>query len=272
MAHYHLSDLAVATALYQRSLEMDRQLYGSIHPRVADDWISLGQVQHDLRDEKQAERDYREAWAIDKSWYGAQHPATAHAETAVAQALTFQNRFDEAAPLLQDALAIQEHVFGNVHTEVAQVLNTLGALEIKRGHLDDAARDFIRMGDINRSLFGDRDFKVGIAVLNLGAVDFAKKDYQRAEFEFRDALSRFNEKLPPGHPYAAAAECRLGQVLVIEHKYQEAEGHLLAGYNFCTKNGDAARAEAARKDLVAMYEALKRPDQAKIYQQKPASR
>jgi serine/threonine-protein kinase len=270
IAHYHLGQFAVATSLYQRSLELDRQLYGLIHPRVADDWISLGQVENDVRNFPQAERDYRHALEIDKSWYGAQHPATAHAETAVAQALTYQNRLDEAAPLLQDALAIQERVFGPMHTEVAQVLNTLGMLEIKRGHFDDATRDLTRMEDIDRSIYGDGDIKVAIAILNLGAISFARKEYPRAEHDFRDALSRLTEKLPPGHSYIAAAECKLGQVLVAEHKYQDAESHLLAGYNFSTKNGDAPRAEAARKDLVAMYQALNRPSQVKIYEQKSA--
>ncbi len=267
-AHYYLGHFAQADSLYKRALAIDRQLYGAVHPRVADDFYDMGLVQHDLGKDRQAEQDYREALGIKQSWYGKEHPDTALIMAAVGQALVYQGRYDEAAPVLQEALGIQERIFGKVHPQVAMGLNVLGLLELRRGHLDEAEKDFTRMAGINRAVYDDRHYLVGIALLNLGEVYVQENKLPSAEHSYREALSRFNEKLPPGHPNTAITEVRLGHTLVLERQYKEAESHLLAGYAVLLKRpgAQASRIRNARKDLLAVYDALKQPDQAKKLQ------
>jgi serine/threonine protein kinase/tetratricopeptide (TPR) repeat protein len=272
-AHYYLGHLPLADSLYRRALDMDRQLYGAIYPRVADDLYGLGIVQHDLGRDADAEQCYRQALAIKQSWYGADHPDTALIMAAVGQSLVFQGKFDEAAALLQQALAMQERIFGKMHAQVAMGLNTLGTLEIRRGHLSDAENDFTRMADINRVVYGERHLLVGIALLNLGQVYLEEKDYPRAERFYREALSRFLEKLPPGHTNIGIAEIQLGHSLLLEHHTKDAEGPLLDGYNILMKQpgAQAARIQRARKDLVAVYEAFNQPDRAAKFRKELAA-
>jgi serine/threonine-protein kinase len=92
--HYQLAD-----SLYRKSLAIDERIYGTGHPRVADDLISLGQIAHSLGSETQAEDYYRRGLAIKQSWYGEKHPDTAFAMMALAQSLIYQKRYDDAAPL-----------------------------------------------------------------------------------------------------------------------------------------------------------------------------
>jgi serine/threonine-protein kinase len=266
-AHYYLGHLTLADSLYQRGLAMDRQLYGALHPRVADDFYNLGLVQHDLGNNKQAEQDYRQALAIKESWYGKEHPDTALIMAAVGQALIYQGRYDEAAGVLQEALATQERIFGKVHPQVAMGLNILGLLELRRGHLSEAEKDFTRMADINRAVYDDRHYLVGIALLNLGEVYLEQKNLPRAEQSYREALARFNEKLPPGHPNTAIAQVRLGHTLVLEQRFQEAESPLLTGYEALAKQPGPqnARMQNARKDLAAVYTAMNKPEQARKF-------
>ncbi|MGA7239968.1 MAG: serine/threonine-protein kinase [Bryobacteraceae bacterium] len=263
-AHYYLGHLPIAESHYKRALEIDRQLYGAVYPRVADDLYGLGIVQHDLGHDAEAERYYRQALSIKQSWYGEDHPDTALIMAAVAQSLVYQGRLDEAAPVLQQALAMQERIFGKMHAQVAMGLNQLGVLELRRGHLSDAEQDFIRMEDINRAVYGDRHFLVGLALLNRGQVYLEEKRYAPAERFYRDALSRFLEALPPGHTNIGIAQTKLGHVLLLEQRYKEAEGPLLAGYDILIKQPgpQAARLADARKDLLAVYEAMNQPDKA----------
>jgi eukaryotic-like serine/threonine-protein kinase len=263
-AHYYLGHLPIAESHYKRALEIDRQLYGAVYPRVADDLYGLGIVQHDLGHDAEAERYYRQALSIKQSWYGEDHPDTALIMAAVAQSLVYQGRLDEAAPVLQQALAMQERIFGKMHAQVAMGLNQLGVLELRRGHLSDAEQDFIRMEDINRAVYGDRHFLVGLALLNRGQVNLEEKRYAPAERFYRDALSRFLEALPPGHTNIGIAQTKLGHVLLLEQRYKEAEGPLLAGYDILIKQPgpQAARLADARKDLLAVYEAMNQPDKA----------
>ncbi|HEV8041943.1 MAG TPA: serine/threonine-protein kinase [Bryobacteraceae bacterium] len=263
-AHYYLGHLNLADSLNQRALAIDRQLFGAVHPRVADDLYNLGLIQHDLGHDAAAEQNYRQALAIKQAWYGTEHPDTALIMAAVGQALIYQHRYDEAAPVLEQALAIQERLFGKVHAQVAMGLNVLGMLELKRGHLSDAEKDFLRMADINRSVYDDRHYLVGIALLGLGEVYLEEKNTARAEHSYREALARFTEKLPANHPNTAVARIRLGHTLVLERQYKEAEGLLLAGYTVLEKQPgqQAARIQVARQDLVTVYEALKQPEKA----------
>jgi serine/threonine-protein kinase len=266
-AHYYLGHLTLADSLNQRALAIDRQLFGAVHPRVADDLYNLGLIQHDLGHDTIAEQDYRQALAIKQAWYGTEHPDTALIMAAVGQALIYQNKYDEAAVELQQALAIQERIFGKVHAQVAMGLNVLGMLELRRGHLSDAEKDFKRMADINRRVYDDRHYLVGIALLGLGDVYFAQKNNAGAERSYREALARFTEKLPANHPNTAATRIRLGHMLVLERQFKEAESELLAGYAVLEKQPgqQAGRIQIARKDLVTVYEALKQPEKAEKF-------
>lgn len=264
-AHSYLGHVAVADSLYRRALAMDRQLYGAVHPRVADDYYNLGLVQHDLGNNQQAEQYYRQALAIKQSWYGKEHPDTALIMAALGQALSYEGKYDEAASVLEEAVGIQERIFGKVHPQLAMGLNVLGLLELKRGHLDEAEKDFTRMADINRAVYDDRHYLVGIALLNLGEVYIQKNDYARAERSLRDALARFKEKLPPSHPNTALAEIKLGHTLTLEKRYPEAEGHLSAGYEVLLKQpgAQADRIRNVRKDLLVVYQAENQPEKAR---------
>jgi len=268
IANEYQGHYAIADSLYRRALAMDRQLYGAVHPRVADDLYSIGAVQHDLGNDRQAEQYYRQALGIKQSWYGKEHPDSALMMAALGESLVYQGRLDDAAPVLQEALAIQEQLFGKVHPQVAEGLNVLGVLELKRGHLDEAEKDFARMADIDRAAYGNRHYLLGIALVNLGDVYLEKKDNARAEHTYREALASFTEKLPPGHPSTAIAQIRLGHVLLLERQYKEAESRLLAGYEVLIKQPSppAARIQKARADLAALYGELNQHDQAKKYQ------
>jgi len=267
-AHYYLGHLALADSIHRRALALHRQLYGEVHPRVADDLYNLGVVQHDLGQDAEAEKDYRQALAIKQSWYGREHPDTALIMAAVGQSLVYQKRYDEAAPFVEQALAIQERIFGKVHPQVAMGVNQLALLELRRGHLSEAEKGFTRMAEINRSVYGKRHLLVGVALLNLGEVYVQEQKNGQAEQNLREAVSILTETLPPGHANTAIAQVRLGHVLLLERRYDDAKTQLLSGYQTLKKapGAQASRIQNTERDLVAVYEALKQPDEARKYE------
>jgi serine/threonine-protein kinase len=261
-ANYYTGNYPVAETLNRQALAIHEKLYGTIHPRVADDLTNLGEIQHDLGHDKEAEELYRQALQLKSTWYGERHPETAFCMMAVGQSLVYQKRFDEAAPLIQKSLEIQEEFYGKFHPKVAMALNIAGVLEQRRGHYDAAERDFLRMADINKSVYGDRHYLVGISILNLGQVYFDEKRYALAEQSFKGALDRFVEKLPAGHPSIAIAQQKLGAVLVLEGRYKEAEAPLRAAIESFSKQkqSPAERLANARKDLASVYQHLHESD------------
>ena len=130
------------------------------------------------------------------------------------------------------------------------------------------------MADINRAVYDDRHYLVGIALLNLGEIYLNQGNLARAEQFYREALSRFTEKLPAGRLHTALAQLRLGHALLPERRYKEAEGDLWAGYEALLKQPgpQAACLQSVCKDLIALYEAVKRPDQADKFRAELAAR
>lgn len=270
---YYLGHYDIADSLNRRTLAIDRQIYGTTHPRIADSLVNLGEIQHDLGRDADAEKYYREALAIKKSWYGEIHPDTATCMAAVGQSLVYQGKYDEAAPFIVRALEIQEQIYGKTHPQVAIALNQLGLLELRRKHMDAALADFMRMADINRAAYGDRHYLVGVALINVGEVYFEENDFPAAEKYFRATLDRFVEQLPKGHPNIAIAQVKLGKTLVLERRYQDAENYLVSGYKTLIKMSPPPvdRIESTRKDLIAVYEGLHEPAKADEYRGKVAT-
>ncbi len=261
-AHYQAGHYPIADSLYRKVLDMHRQLYGPRHPAVANDLADLGAVQQDLGYYTEAEKFCRQALDIAQSYYGIDNPKTAADLTAVGRTLEYQNKFDDATVMLRQALAIQERVYGPVHPAVAEAVNELGNVAAMQDHYDDAEVQFRRVVDIYRAVNGDHHYLVAIALSNLAYVYMNKKDYPQAEQLFRDVVRRFTETLSADNVNTGIAHIKLGRTLMREGKYSEAEVESGAGYNILMKqaNPGSSYVHAARKDLVADYDALKQPD------------
>jgi serine/threonine-protein kinase len=144
------------------------------------------------------------------------------------------------------------------------VLNELGTVALQRGRYDEAEARFRRMADIYKTAYGENHYLYALASANLGSVFLAKKDYIRAEHILREAVQHYTAALSADHLYTGIGQIKLGRALVGEKRYREAEQHLLAGYQILSKQTSPSVSwlQAARKDLVTIYEALNQPEKA----------
>ncbi len=272
-AQYSAGHYEICNSLYHRLLDMHQRLYGERHPLVAKDLGNLGAVQIDLGYYSEAERFDRQALDITESYYGKDHPETATDLTKLGRALQYQKKYDEADDVLRRALAIQEHVFGPVHPSVADTVNELGNIASMRDHLDESEAQFRRVVDIYRTIYGDHHFYVAIALSNLAGIYMDKKEYSHAEPIFRDVVRRLTETLSADNVNTGIAEIKLGRTLLRERKYKEAEVETLAGYENQIRQTSPSTSfvRAARKDLVADYDALNQPEKAAKFRAELAS-
>lgn len=106
------------------------------------------------------------------------------------------------------------------------------------------------------SLFGR------IALANLGSVYLERRQYALAER--REAVQIDTEALSAVHLNTAIARIKLGRVLMREHKYREAEDHLMAGYKVLTKQARPSLVWIlwVREDLADLCDALDQPGKA----------
>jgi len=266
--YFYTAQYQQADALNQRALAIDRRLYGSRHPHVADDLINLGAVQFEGGHYVEAERWNREALEIMRGWYGPDHPETASAQTILARSLVKLARRDEARTLLVAALATQERVYGPVHPRVASTLNELGLIARDQGRLDEAAADFGRMADIYEKVHHGKHYVIGVALSNLADVEQRRERPERAQELFRRVLALYREVLPEDHPLQGIARVRFGHVLLGAGQPGDAEAQSRAGYEVLLRRSDppAIWMTMARQDLAAAYRALGRPADADRFQ------
>jgi len=263
-AQYSAGHYDVCSSLYNRVLEMHRQIYGARHPLIANDLGSLAAVQRDLGYYSEAEGLDRQALDIAQSYYGDNHPKTAGRLTALAESFTYQKKYNEAVSALEQALAIQERVYGPAHPSVAEIANELGNVASMRDDLDGAEAQFRRAVDIYRAVYGDHHYLVAIALANVAGIYMDKKEYPRAEQLFRDVIRRYKETLPADNINLGIVEIKLGRTLLRQNRYPDAESETRAGYEILIKQSSPSTSfiHAARKDLAAEYEALNQPQQA----------
>ena len=263
-AHFYLGHWALAESLSGRVLVMSRALYGERHPHVAEDLINLGAIQHEQGHYPEAESYYRQALDITRAWYGTDHYKTASNLTMLARSLILPERFDEAKGLLNEAITIQERVFGPNHPRVASAVNELGSVALQRGELADAEAAFRRMVAIYRNAYPGGHYLIGTALSNLASVYQRRNDYGQAEKLYREAIVIYAATLPAGHLNMGIARIKLGRSLLRQKRFPEAERETRAGYEILATQTDPAInwLQSAREDLVATYDALKRPDKA----------
>jgi len=273
-AYFYKGDLQHAYSLNQQALAEDRRLYGDHHPNLAEDLMNLGNIQNQWGHYAEAEKYYRQALNINQAWYGKDSEQAADSTMYVAQTLEMQSREEEAQQLLEGALATLERVYGKVHPRVAIALGDLGAVAKDRGRLDEAEADFSREFEIFRSVYGDDHQHTAVALSNLTSIYVAKKQFAKAEAGYRDVIRRFEQTVSPDNVNMGIARIKLGDVLLSEKRYRDAEPELLEGYQILLKQTDQSSywATAARKDLAAVYDALKEPDKAAELRQKARER
>jgi serine/threonine-protein kinase len=237
---------------------------------VADDLINLGAIASQQGNYVEAERVNREALGIIQAWYGVEHEETASAQANLAQQLMYLGRLDEARPLLRQALATQQKILGPVHPRVAFIWNELGSVALRAKDYDEATNAFTHALEIN-SKVAPGTFRVGVALSNLGSVAMARGDNARAEQHFRQAIENLTKAQSPEHPNTVIARIKLGRALVRQGKYAEAEEHLRFGEEMLTKRpAGETFIRSAREDLVTIYDATGRREEAKSFKEKLA--
>jgi serine/threonine-protein kinase len=263
-AHFYAGHYDQSQELNERLLPMYKHLYGERHPRVADVLVNLGAIKYDLGHYSEAEAYDRQALAIVQDWYGKENPETAEDVTVLARALLKEQRYSEANDLLQHSLAIKQRVYGDVHPSVASSLNELGTLALQTGHYADAERDFTQMAAIYRQIYGEHHYLLATALSNLASVYTAQKQWPRAEKIFRQVVPMYTETLSADNINTGIARVKLGQTLLRQGRYAEAETESRAGYEILTKKMDPKVSWLinARKNLTEEYEALHKPEEA----------
>ena len=268
VAQQYAGHYDVAESLNRRALALDRKLHGESYPRVATDLANIATAQLTRGQYAEAEKLYREAENIFEHWYGEDGPDTVQLKSFIALAAMQQGRNAEAEQLLRNVLPLEERAYGtSVHATVAFTYDMLGKVALLQRNLPEAEANFSRSLEIDTKLFGEKEYKTAVAASDLAGVLVKERQFERAEKIARPAVSALTARPLPGNMSVGAVQLNLGEALLGQKRYRDAEAPIVAAHAILTNQPVAfkAKLDDSRRDLVIIYTALKEPDKAEQY-------
>lgn len=153
---YAAKKLVRAAEYFNRALAINKNVYGSEHPIVANNLNNLGNVLVALCDPTAARKHFERALSINESFYGPEHPAVASICNSLGSVLKRLGDLEGARLQYERALKIDEMVYGSNHPLVALRINNIGNVWQELGDIDKALELYTQSLRIFQDSLGDQ--------------------------------------------------------------------------------------------------------------------
>ncbi|MCA1618684.1 MAG: serine/threonine-protein kinase [Acidobacteria bacterium] len=183
--------------------------------------------------------------------------------------LTLKGDYDRAEPLARESLDVYRGTVGEEHAYPPRSFAALAEIYYRRGDYPRAKEEIERALAIQQRVLAESHIDFARSWIVLGKILTRAGDPARGETYLRRALERRGRGLKPGHWMVGEAQGALGECLTARGRYAEAEPLLAESH----KNLDAAlghkdpRTREARRRLVTLYEAWRKPETAARFAQ-----
>jgi len=243
----------------RESLQYASAFHGKDRAFVAMLYNNLGHVAYRKGDLKESERLGRAA--IDE--YRRLPPGT-YVEMAVSLSnlgaiLIRQGKYAEAEPFIREGLDLRRKVLGDDHPDTAMGWYRLSDLLYSEGNYrraEQAARTSLEV--FRRALAKpEGDLSFASPLTELGMILNKLNRPHEAEKPLRQALEIRTRLLAPGNQLIASTQATLGEALVAQRRYSEAEPLLVESYQILksTWGEQHPRTKEARQSLKLLHEA-----------------
>lgn len=216
-----------AAQLFNEGLQLMRKSKGPDRAQMAAVLEGLGNAYLWLDELPQSEQAARAAYDIHREMLPELHPDRVMTTYGLGEVLRLQGRSVEAKPLLQTALTAQQRLYNSRGTQVANTLDSLSLLEFSQNDVrtaDRLAQEAVTA--IQPEGATERDN--GQVQTDLARQLLSRNDFPAAEKVAQAALVTYRARLPPDPQYIAANENSLGEALLGQQRFAEAEQVLSA--------------------------------------------
>jgi serine/threonine-protein kinase len=211
-----------ARGLYERALELRRNVLGPEHPKVISALNNLGVALGALGKYEEARAAYEQALSLRRKTLGPDNPLVANSYSNLGTALGQLGKHEEARDLYEHALAIRKNALGPEHPDVATSRNNLAVALDALGRYEEARKELESALAIREKLLKPEHPDIANTLNNLGNAFRGLGRYEEARRRLERALVLREKVLGADHPDVATTLNDLGQVLRLLKKYPEA--------------------------------------------------
>ena len=262
-----------ARPLYLRALAMQRRLHAGPHHDVADVIEEYASLLVQLERYGEAETLYQESLTIARQLFGAQdNPDAIGSLNGLGEVSFLRGEYQDSEGFFRRALEMRRRLYGEGHPEIATGLNNLGIVLQRQGRLEEAETLLRETISIDRRRLAEDHPELATSLHNLAQLLLRMDRPMDAEALYAEAVEIYRQAYPEGHWKQMRSQAGLAKCLMARGSFQEAEALLLEGHGFLRQTqGEAATpTRETADDLVALYEAWGRPEQAARYRASPA--
>jgi eukaryotic-like serine/threonine-protein kinase len=171
----------------------------------------------------------REVLTIRSEQFGPDHTATLLAMQSLAACYLVEGKLEEAEPLLEDVWKGRKRVLKPDHPDTIKATSDLADCYRLQRKLEMAEKFALEVLEMSRRGLGTDHPDTAGAMDLLGMVRIAREKYSDAEELLQECL-KIREKTTPDHWSRFNTERLLGDCLLAQKKYDEAEKCLLSAY------------------------------------------
>ncbi|MFN9836711.1 MAG: tetratricopeptide repeat protein [Pseudanabaena sp.] len=210
-------------SIFQKSLQLKRELLGDRHPDVATSLNNLAGLYELQGRYEKAELLHLEAMQLRRELLGDRHPDVAQSLNNLALLYNSQGRYEEAEPLYLEAIQLMRELLGDRHLFVATSLNNLALLYNSQGRYEEAEPLYLEAIQLMRELLDDRHPNVTFSLNNLAELYRLQGRYEEAEPLYLEAMQLRRELFGDRHRNVATSLNNLAGLYHSQGRYEEAE-------------------------------------------------
>jgi tRNA A-37 threonylcarbamoyl transferase component Bud32/tetratricopeptide (TPR) repeat protein len=259
---------AAATTHFRECLAARRRVLGADHPDTLTSMNNLATLLFEQGEWGEAIPLFRELFGHARR----QRDPTGYSRTVcnLATAVYLNAELQEADRMLQEHLEWSLKRFGADHRETDRTRGLLVRVWVERGPVEQAVRIGREVVALRRRLYPVEAAFTANALADLGHGLVLRGQHAEAEPALAEALRIYVNSPQYGDYFTAWAKCWHGASLTGLARYPEAEADLLAAERMLCETPMAPRRHhrQAVEQLVKLYEAWAKPDQARAWKKK----
>lgn len=264
--HWQRGRAGEAERLIREALAIRRKVFGSESEDVAHTLNLLALVLVDRAKWAEAEAATREGLAIKISLSGRKSLNVVKSLNMLGLVFAAQGRNAEAEKVIREALDLYRAISADDVFPLTHLLSCLGQAIGEQGRFDEAEGVLRELLEVERKYLGNEHPDTAAGMSALAQTLRRQGDLTAAEALLRESLAVREKKLPNAwHTFHTRTQ--LGEVLLGQKKYEEAERLLLAGLDGMKQRANNIRDYGKLfpeviQNLIRLYEATGEPDKA----------
>jgi non-specific serine/threonine protein kinase/serine/threonine-protein kinase len=257
-------DVEGAIDLFHETLDVLRAAFGERHVYVAAVLESIGSLEQRRGRYERADSLMSQSLTMRRSILGEEHPDIINGLNGLGLLHTEAGELDAAAGYLDEALGMALSVLGPEHPTTASILNNLGLVHLGQGESGPAEAAFRRSAAIREAMLGPEHRFTMNSKANLAAAMLLGGDATGAEAQAGSVVLAYEETELADVVLRGSALSTWGRALTALERYDEAEARLLQAHTLFDADlgAEHSRTQRSRTDLVTLYEAWGREDEA----------